>query len=99
MVQRSIIMNNYTGSNFDEFLKEDGAYEEVTAKAHKRMLAIQLSEAMKRGNIIKQEFADKLQTSRSQLDRLLDPDNTAITLESLERLAIAVGGKLRIELA
>lgn len=92
-------MNRYTGSNFDEFLKEDGTYEEVTARAHKRLLAIQLSEAMERGSITKQQLAAKLQTSRSQLDRLLDPDNTSITLESLERLALAVGGQLRIELA
>ena len=92
-------MNKHTGSNFDEFLKEDGIYEEVTARAHKRLLAIQLTEAMKRRSITKQQLADKLQTSRSQLDRLLDPDNTSITLESLERLALAVGGQLRIELA
>lgn len=92
-------MNTYTGSAFDDFLNEDGTYEEVTARAHKRLLAIQLSEAMARGNITKTQLAIKLQTSRSQLDRMLDPDNTSITLESLERLAFAVGGQLRIELA
>ena len=72
-------MNKYSGSNFDELLKVDGIYEEVTARAHKRLIAIQLKDAMKRGNITKQQLADKLQTSRSQLDRLLDPDNTSIT--------------------
>jgi DNA-binding Xre family transcriptional regulator len=91
-------MNKHTGGDFDDILREDGTYEEVTARAHKRLIAIQLGEAMERGSITKKELAAKLQTSRSQLDRLLDPDNTSITLESLERLAVAVGGQLRIEL-
>lgn len=92
-------MNKYTGSDFDTFLEADGILEEVTARAHKRLLAIQVSEAMAQSHISKQQLAEKLQTSRSQLDRLLDPDNTAVTLESLERLAAAVGRQLRIELA
>ncbi len=91
-------MNKYTGSDFDDFLKEEGILEEVTARAHKRLLALQLGEAMEQSKITKTQLAEKLQTSRSQLDRLLDPDNTAITLESLERLARAVGRQLRIEL-
>ena len=92
-------MNKYTGSDFDDFLKAEGTYDEVTARAHKHLLAIQLSEAMERAGITKKQLAAKLQTSRSQLDRMLDPDNTSITLESLERLAFAVGGQLRIEVA
>ncbi len=92
-------MNKHTGSSLDDLLTEDGIFEEVTAKAHKRLLAMQLGEAMDRGKITKQQLAVKLNTSRSQLDWLLDPDNTSITLESLERLALAVGSKLRIELA
>jgi len=92
-------MNKYTGSDFDQFLEEEGLLDEVTVRAHKRLLAIQLREAMERSQISKKELAEKLQTSRSQLDRLLDPDNTAVTLESLERLARAVGRQLRIELA
>ena len=92
-------MNKHTGSDFDDFLKTEGTYDEVTARARKRLLAIQLSEAMERTGITKKQLADKLQTSRSQLDRMLDPDNTSITLESLERLAYAVGGKLRVEVA
>ena len=52
------------GSSFDDFLKVDGTYEEVTAKAHKRLLAIQLSEAMERGSITKKQLAARLQTSR-----------------------------------
>jgi DNA-binding Xre family transcriptional regulator len=92
-------MNQYSGSNFDDFLKEEGILEEVTARAHKRLLALQLSEAMEQLQITKSQLAEKLQTSRSQLDRLLDPDNTTVTLESLERLALAVGRQLKIELA
>jgi antitoxin HicB len=92
-------MNRYTGSDFDEFLREEGILEEVTARAHKRLLALQLDEAMEQSRITKTQLAEKLQTSRSQLDRLLDPDNTAVTLDSLERLAQAVGRQLRVELA
>jgi hypothetical protein len=92
-------MNNYTGSDFDDFLREEGILEEVAARAHKRLLALQLKEAMEASKISKVQLAERLQTSRSQLDRLLDPDNTAITLESLERLASAVGRQLRIDLA
>jgi DNA-binding Xre family transcriptional regulator len=92
-------MNRYTGSDFDEFLREEGILEEVTARAHKRLLALQLDEAMEQSRISKTQLAEKLQTSRSQLDRLLDPDNTAVTLDSLERLARAVGRELKVELA
>ncbi len=92
-------MSKYTGSDFDEFLKDEGILQEVTARAHKRLLALQLSDAMKASNTSKLQLAKRLQTSRSQIDRLLDPDNTAVTLESLERLAQAVGKQLRVEFA
>jgi antitoxin HicB len=92
-------MNKHSGGDFDEFLDEQGILEEVTARAHKRLLALQLDEAMKSSKTSKTQLAERLQTSRSQLDRLLDPDNTAVTLESLERLARAVGKQLRVELA
>jgi predicted XRE-type DNA-binding protein len=92
-------MNKHTGSDFDDFLKEEGILEEVTARAHKRLLSLQVTEAMEASKMSKVQLAEKLQTSRSQIDRLLDPDNTAVTLESLERLASAVGRQLRIDLA
>jgi len=92
-------MNKYSGSSFDDFLAEEGILEEVSAKAHKRLLALQLADIMKDTEVTKTALAQKMQTSRSQLDRLLDPDNTSITLESLERLARAVGKQLRIEFA
>jgi len=92
-------MSRYSGSDFDEFLREEGILEEVTARALKRLLALQVSDAMEESRMTKTQLAEKLQTSRSQLDRLLDPDNTAVTLDSLERLAQAVGRHLKVELA
>lgn len=92
-------MNKYTGSALDDFLAEEGILEEVTAKAHKRLLMLQLADIMEESKISKDGLARRLQTTRSQVDRLLDPENTSITLEVLERLARAVGKELRIELA
>ncbi|MDX1524547.1 MAG: XRE family transcriptional regulator [Anaerolineae bacterium] len=90
-------MNRYSGSNFDDFLAEEGILEEVSAKALKRLLTLQIADVMEETNLTKTSLARKMHTSRSQLDRLLDPDNTSITLESLQRLASAVGKQLRIE--
>ena len=90
-------MNKYTGSSFDDFLAEEGILEKVSAKAHKRLLVLQLVDIMKETNVSKALLAERLQTSRSQVDRLLDPNNTSITLGSLERLARAVGRQLKIE--
>ena len=92
-------MNKHTGSNFDDFLEEEKVLEEVSAKAHKRLLALQLSDIMQEKNITKTSLASKLKTSRSQLDRILDPENSSITIEVLERVAHAVGKKLHIEFA
>ena len=92
-------MNEYTGSNFDDFLEEEGILEEVSVKAHKRLLVLQLADIMQENNITKTSLAKKLQTSRSQLDRILDPNNSSITLDVLERVAYAVGKKLHIEFA
>ncbi len=92
-------MNKYSGSDFDDFLREEGILEEVTARAHKRLLALQLSDAIEESYLTKKQLAEKLQTSRSQLDRLLDPDNTSVTLDSLQRLAQAVGKELKVELS
>ncbi len=92
-------MNPYTGSNFDDFLADEGILEEVSARALKRLLALQLEDILAETKITKSSLAESLHTSRSQVDRLLDPDNIAITLESLDRLARAVGKQLRIEFA
>ncbi len=92
-------MNQYSGSNFDDFLEEEGILEEVSARALKRLLALQLQDAMREQKLTKTELAARLHTSRSQVDRLLDPNNTAITLEVLERLARAIDKRLIVEFA
>src|SRR5262249_19689241 len=86
------------GSSFDDFLKEDGSYETVTARAIKRGLVRQLDDLMKREEISKTELASRMKTSRAQLDRLLDPKNESVTLGTLARAAQAVGRHLRLEL-
>lgn len=85
-------------SSFDGFLKEQGTYEETTEQAVKRVIACQLAKAMKESGINKIEMAKQLKTSRSQLDRLLDPENDKVTLAALSRAAKAVGRTLRLEL-
>ena len=87
------------GSDFDDFLKQEGLYEEVTAGAVKRVLTQQITEAMKAADISKSEMARRMRTSRSQLDRLLDPANTKIRLDTLFKAAHAVGRSVRLELS
>lgn len=86
------------GSSLDDFLKEQGIYEEVTENAMKRVLAFRLAEIMKEQNITKAEMAKRLDTSRSQLDRLLDPENDGVTLGALSRAVNALGYSLKFEL-
>ena len=86
------------GSSFNDFLKEQGLYEDATEWAIKSVLAYQLAEAMKERGLNKVEMAKQLQTSRSQLDRLLDPENDDVTLSSLAKAAAAVGRTLHLEL-
>jgi DNA-binding Xre family transcriptional regulator len=86
------------GSSFDDFLKEEGIYEEVTARAIKRVIARQLDELMREQRLTKSELARRMDTSRAQLDRLLDPNNESVTLGTLTRAAQAVGRHLRMEL-
>ena len=86
------------GQRFDDFLKEEGFYEESTNQAVKRVIAFQLAAAMEKQQMSKSALARKLHTSRSQLDRLLDPENTKVTLDALTRAALAVGRRLQLEL-
>ncbi|MEO1691977.1 MAG: helix-turn-helix domain-containing protein [Cyanobacteria bacterium J06631_6] len=90
--------NPYAGSSFDYFLQEEDLYEEVSAIAIKRVLARQLEAEMKRQNLTKTEMAKQMQTSRAQLDRLLDPEKTGVSIETITRAASVVGRQLRIEL-
>ena len=86
------------GSEFDGWLRDEGIYEETTTAAIKRVLARQVEAAMKEQGVSKAEMARRMQTSRSQLDRLLDPANESITLDTLQRAAAAVGRVVRLEL-
>lgn len=85
------------GSSLDDFLKDEGIFDEAQAQAVKEVVAWQLAEAMKARSLTKARMAVLLKTSRSQLDRLLDPKND-VTLSSLQRAAAIVGRKVRIEL-
>jgi DNA-binding Xre family transcriptional regulator len=90
--------NKHIGSDFDDFLREEGILAEVEATALKRVIAFQIEQEMKRRNMTKTDLALKMKTSRASLNRLLDPDNTSVTLQTLERAALAIDKKLRIEL-
>ena len=87
------------GESFDSFLKDQGIHEEATATATKRVIAYQLQQIMTEQGISKVEMARRLDTSRAQLDRLLDPNNESVTLATLSRAAQAVGRTIRLELA
>jgi antitoxin HicB len=86
------------GSSFDDFLKEEGIHEVVTARAIKRVVSRSLDRMMKEQGLSKAALASRMQTSRSQLDRLLDPENDSVTLDTLVRAAQAVGRRLHLEL-
>jgi antitoxin HicB len=87
----------HMGSSIDTFLKEEGIFEEAQAQAIKEVVAWQLGQAMKKKKISKARMAAMLNTSRTQVDRLLDPKND-ITLSSLQRAAAVVGRRVTIEL-
>ncbi len=86
------------GSSFEDYLREQGTLEETTAAAVKRVIAWQLKEAMTTEQLSKNQMAKKMNTSRSQLDRVLDPSNDRIQLATLIGAAEALGRQLRIEL-
>jgi antitoxin HicB len=88
---------NHMGSSIEDFLKEEGIFEESQAQAIKEVVAWQLEEAMKKQKISKNRMASMLKTSRTQVDRLLNPKND-ITLSSLQRAAAMVGRRVMIEL-
>jgi len=90
---------DHSGSSFDSFLVEEGIKEEVEAVAIKRVLAWQLSQAMREQQKTKQAMARQLRTSRSQLDRLLDPHNVSVTLDTITRAARALGKRLIVRVA
>jgi DNA-binding Xre family transcriptional regulator len=91
--------NKHIGSNFDDFLEEEGILAEAEAVAIKRVIAFQVEQMMKEQNLSKTEMSRRMKTSRAALDRLLDPANQAVTLQTLDRAARALGKRLQISLA
>jgi antitoxin HicB len=90
-------IDRHTGSSFDSFLEEEGIFEEVDAIAIKRVIAWQLKREMDAQHISKKAMAERLETSRSQVDRLLDPQNAAVHLTTITRAARVLGLRLKVE--
>ncbi len=91
--------NKHLGSDFDDFLQDEGLLAAAEATAIKRVLAFQIQKEMDERQLTKSALAKLMNTSRSSLDRLLDPDNPSVTLVTMESAAIALGKKLKIQLA
>ena len=88
--------NKHRGSDFDDDLKADGMYEEVQTAAVKRVVVELIEEGMQRENLSKVELAKRMGTSRSQLERVLDPGNLTVQLDTLLKAARAVGQEISI---
>jgi predicted XRE-type DNA-binding protein len=90
--------NKHRGSTLDSFLEEEGLREQFEGQAIKEVIAWQLGEAMKEQNLSKKRMAELMNTSRAQLDRLLDPRKGNVTLDTIQKAAAIVGRQLHIEL-
>lgn len=90
--------NKHRGSTLVEFLKEEGIYEAAKTQIAKEMIALQLGQAMKKKKLNKKRMAELMETSRSQIDRLLSPKDHNVTLATLAKAAAIVGKQLRLEL-
>lgn len=88
----------YVGSSLNEMLLDDGLLAETTAIALKRVLAWQIEQIMQEKKLTKTEMARSMHTSRAALERLLNPDNTSVTLKTMDKAAHAIGKRLKIEL-
>ena len=91
--------NKHIGSDFDDFLAEEGLLEQAETIAVKRVIAYQVEQLMKQQNLSKTEMSHRMKTSRAALERLLDPANQSVTLQTLDRAARALGKRLQISLA
>lgn len=91
-------MNPHIGSDFDDFLTEEGLAEEVTAAALKRVIAWQLTEAMKLQKLTKKALAERMHTSRAAVDRALDQNDPGMTLATLSSAARALGQRVEVRL-
>jgi len=91
--------NKHIGSSFDDFLKEEGIRDEVRLQAIKRVIAWQIAQDMAALKLSKIQMAKRMKTSRTQVNRLLDPTNDKVQLDTIQRAASAIGRKLHLELA
>ena len=91
--------NKHIGTSFDDFLQEEGLLAATEATAVKRIIAYQIEREMAENQLSKSALARMMQTSRSALDRLLDPENASVTLLTLESVAHALGKTLKVQLA
>jgi antitoxin HicB len=90
--------SKHLGSDFDDFLREQDMLAGAQAVAEKRVLAFQIENEMTRKGVTKVEMANRMRTSRTAVDRLLDPENVSVTLNTLEKAALVLGKKLSIRL-
>jgi DNA-binding Xre family transcriptional regulator len=90
--------NPHIGSDFDDFLADEGLLEATTALALKRVIAWQLDQARKARGLSKKEMAERMNTSRAQLDRILDANDASLTLETLSRASRVVGCRVSVEI-
>ncbi|MDZ4064615.1 MAG: XRE family transcriptional regulator [Coriobacteriia bacterium] len=88
----------HIGGDFDDFMRDEGLLDDAEAVATKRVIAFQIAQEMERAHISQSELARRMKTSRSAVERLLDPTNPSVTLSTLERAAGAVGKRLRVQL-
>lgn len=91
--------NPHLGNDFDDFLMQEGILADAESVAVKRVVAYQIAQMMEQQNLSKSAMARRMKTSRSSLDRLLDPQNDSVTLQTLERAAGALGKRLYVKLA
>ena len=95
--KNTMMDEKYIGSDFDDFLAEDGILAEAEAIAIKRVIAFQIAQLMEEKNLTKTAMAERMNTSRAALDRLLDPANKSVTLQTLQGAARALEKRLRVE--
>ncbi|HEX5181708.1 MAG TPA: Fis family transcriptional regulator [Allosphingosinicella sp.] len=91
-------VNRHHGSGIDAFLEEEGVLQEFQARAVKEVIAWQLSEAMKTKKLSKRKLAAMMHTSRTQVDRMLDPNGGNVTIDTLQRAAAVVGRRVQVDL-
>jgi antitoxin HicB len=94
----SVVNKKHVGSDLDDFLRDEGLLDDAEAVATKRVIAYQIAQEMEHAQISQSELARRMKTSRSAVERLLDPTNPSVTLATLERAASAVGKRLKVQL-